>query len=308
MKLAYLILAHNNPKHLKNLIKALNSSNSTIFIHIDAKKDINEFLNLGKNNTFFLEKRTNVYWGEFSIVQATLLLLNPALSYNKKFDYFILISGTDYPLHSVIYIENFFLKNFGKEFINIVPMPCDQIGKPIRRLTHYKFQSKNTFNHALIKTFTLNGRLNLKRDYRLSLGNLVPYAGSQWWALTNSACIFILKFIEKNKQFVDFYVNTHIPDESFFHTIIGNSHFLKKVTHNLTYTDWSCPKKPAEMNEKHFELFQSNFSIIKKDIYGEGELLFARKFSDKNEELILKLDQLRIKKEQSWINSSNNSY
>ena len=306
MKLAYLILAHNNPKHLKKLVNSLNSPNSTIFIHIDAKEDINEFLNLGKNNSFFLEKRTNVYWGEFSMVQATLLLLNKALNYNKDFDYFILISGTDYPLQSTSYIENFFLKNQGKEFINIVQMPCDQMGKPIRRLTRYKFQSKNKFNRALIKTFTLNGRLNINRDYRLFLGELVPYAGSQWWALTNSACNFILNFVENNKKFVNFFVNTHIPDESFFQTIIGNSPFMKKVTRNLTYTDWSGKKRPSQINDKHLEYFQSNLSIFTKGIYGEGELLFARKFSDECEELILKLDQLRIKKEQQRIKSSNN--
>ena len=305
MKLAYLILAHNNPKHLKKLVNSLNSSNSTFFIHIDAKKDINDFLNLENKNSIFLEKRINVYWGEFSIVQATILLLNQALSSNNQFDYIILISGTDYPLHSALYIENFFEKNHGKEFINIVPMPCDQMGKPIRRLTNYKFQSKNKFSHALIKTFTLNGLLNLKRDFRPYLGNMAPYAGSQWWALTNSACNFILKFIENNKQFVDFYVNTHIPDESFFHTIIGNSPFMKKVTRNLTYTDWSDRRRPSQINDKHLEYFQSNYSINTKGIYGEGELLFARKFSDKNEDLILKLDQLRIKKEQQWLDSSN---
>ena len=35
MKIAYLILAHNNYNHLKKLVNALNDGNGVFFIHID---------------------------------------------------------------------------------------------------------------------------------------------------------------------------------------------------------------------------------------------------------------------------------
>jgi hypothetical protein len=43
MKIAYLILAHNNPGHLSRLTRALTAQNNAVFIHIDKKADIRPF-------------------------------------------------------------------------------------------------------------------------------------------------------------------------------------------------------------------------------------------------------------------------
>jgi hypothetical protein len=71
-----------------------------------------------------------------------------------------------------------------------------------------------------------------------------------------------------------------MPDESFFQIAIGNSPFFERVTHNLTYTDWSQPVAPAIISPKHLEAFAAADVIMADDPYGKGELLFARKFPD----------------------------
>ncbi|XCN75094.1 MAG: beta-1,6-N-acetylglucosaminyltransferase [Candidatus Electrothrix aestuarii] len=294
MKIAYLILAHNNPKQLHRLVKSLASSSSGIFVHIDRKSDIKNFSEVMNESVSFSRERVAVYWRDFSIVEATLILLREAVAHIDQFDYYVVLSGNDYPLRSQAYIINFFNKNKGREFMNIIQMPCKRAGKPLFRLTTYKPRPGDS---KLSKTICkipsrLLSALSYRRDYQLYFQGLQPYAGSAWWALSREACQHILHFIEEEKQLIDFYKNTINPDESLFQTILGNSPYQSRIVRNVTYTDWSGGRAhPINLTERHLEFFQKK-PIILEDIYGKGELLFARKFSNDAEKLIRKLDQI----------------
>ena len=292
MKIAYLILVHNTPKHLQRLITALSSGSSSFFIHLDKKSNIDDFLGIKGNNVHFTRKRVPVFWGDFSIVEATLILLRTALADRCNFDRFVLLSGADYPLRSASYIEQFFESNPNKEFINLVAMPSEVAGKPIARLTTYKLRpGDRTISKVIRKVLMRVGVLPRKRDYKTYLGDLAPYGGSAWWALSREACDFILTFVKNEIQVVDFFKNTICSDESFFQTILGNSHFRSRIVRNLTYADWSAGESsPAYITEKHLTFFQSTSSFTPDGVFGGGEMLFARKFSDESEDLVAKLE------------------
>lgn len=291
MKIAYLILAHNTPNHLPRLVRALDSPNAVFLIHVDSRSDISRFRDrLSQRNVTFLEQRVPVYWGEFSIVQATINLIGEALSRPPEPQYLCLLSGSDYPLRSPKYIEAFFSQKRGHEFINLVQMPCDAVGKPLSRLHGYWLQTpyNNQFVMRAIPRLNqvLNDRLRLKRDYVRAFKGLLPYGGSQWWALTRDACRHILSFIDSRPDVVKFFRNVYSPDESFFHTIIGNSKFGKHVVRNLTFADWSRPGgglAPIDMD--HLRSFLTPEGLIGECAYGRGELLFARKFTDDSSQL-----------------------
>ncbi|MGA7075481.1 MAG: beta-1,6-N-acetylglucosaminyltransferase, partial [Halobacteriota archaeon] len=129
MKIAYLVTAYNNPKHLQRLINALSSKSSAFFIHIDRKSNIDDFSGINGENVYFCEKRTRCYWGDFSVSQAILDLIRMALADARQFNYFPLLSGTDYPVQPTSYIETFFRRHNGTEFISMVQMPCEEEGK-----------------------------------------------------------------------------------------------------------------------------------------------------------------------------------
>jgi len=290
MKIAYLILAHNTPHHMKRLIKSLSSDSSSFFIHLDKKVHNKEFLGIEGNNVCFTQERVPVFWGDFSQVEAILVLLRTAFYDQRKFDRFVLLSGADFPLRSAANIEKFFLTNKNKEYINLVEMPSVAVGKPISRLTTYKLRPGdgkiiNTAKKVLIKI----GILPCKRDYRKFLLDLTPYGGSTWWALTREAVDYILRFIHEKPQVVHFFKNTVCPDEAFFQTILGNSDHKLRIVGNLTYTDWSAGgQSPANISEKHLVFFKSTSH------FGEREMLFARKFTDDSENLVSMLeDQVR---------------
>ncbi len=75
MKIAHLMLVHNNPRLQDRGTRTLSSKGCAFFIHVDQKANIREFSGICGDNIFFSEQRIPVYWGEFSQVDATIRLL-----------------------------------------------------------------------------------------------------------------------------------------------------------------------------------------------------------------------------------------
>jgi hypothetical protein len=281
--IAYLILAHQHPEQLARLVNQLRSPAADLFVHVDAKTDINPFSRVVGACVHFIAKRIPVYWGDYSQVESVLLLIEAALAAPRKYDYLVLLSGVDCPLRSAAEIEDFFRQNKGLEFINCVAIPSEAASKPLSRLTKYK--ARPWLSGKLIgkmrRLFVELGLLPRARDYRSYLGGAAPFGGSTWWALTRDACDFVLKFSDANPRFMRFFENTASPDEMVFQTILANSRFRSNMRCNLTYADWSeGGANPAALGAKHIELFRGNPIMKANGVYGDGELLFCRKVMD----------------------------
>ncbi len=142
MKIAYLVLAHENPRHLERLIRALAGDSSRVFVHVDRKSQPRDFAFLSRMaNTETVEHPIAVHWADFSMVEAILALIHQALTHEGGFERFVLLSGTDYPIRSQEYIWRFFAEHAGTEFINLAPIPGP--GKPLWRITRFKHSPKD---------------------------------------------------------------------------------------------------------------------------------------------------------------------
>lgn len=308
MKIAYLILAHDNPRHLGLLVGALSSSRSTFYIHIDKKSDLNHFLYIKNENVVFIEHRISVYWGDFSQVEAILVLMQKALADSRHFDRFVLLSGADYPLRSLPYIENFFECNPHAEFMDLIRMPSEAAGKSITRLTHYNYRPSTA--NSMLTRLALKALIRIgvipKRDYKKYFGHLVPYAGATWWALSQEACRFILEFVDQETSLVNFFKNTYCPDEMFFQTILGNSSFGEKICQNLTYTDWSAGgARPAYISERHLAFFRLTSTSVLDNLHCTDGMLFARKFSDEQGNVVVSLSEIIKEKDSRLMAGAN---
>lgn len=295
MKIAYLIAAYNNPAHLHRLLRAIVTPTSAAYVHVDAKFDIEPFARVRLDRVHFVEPRIPVYWGEFTMVQAVLLLMQAALSSDERFDYIVLISGTDYPIKPIAELEAFLKSNAGTQFINIVRMPDEERSKPLTRLRHYKVLSGSPFTipFKLVRRALIISRLlPAERSHEEALNGLQPFAGSTWWALTADAGRYVLEFVARETSFVRFYRNTWFPDEGMIHTIIGNSPFAARMRRNLTYTDWTAGgAHPTPIDSSHVRRFIEEKNLISHDRYGPGEVFFARKFSDGAAALVERLNE-----------------
>src|SRR6478609_7448739 len=124
MKTAYLIVAYNIPHHFSRLVRALADEQTHIFIHIDGKvrqQDFEDALASGGKVPGYVEfivAREKIYWGNFSLVEATLNLMRRAMNVVPDLDYACFISGSDYPLASPQAIRDFLTEHKGTEFLD----------------------------------------------------------------------------------------------------------------------------------------------------------------------------------------------
>lgn len=282
MKVSYLIIAHHNLLHLERLIDQLNDGNSNIYIHLDARQPVPPHLQQ-KPNVFFLEDRINVYWCGYTFCEVTIKLMERAVKDGS--DYFALISGADFPLRK----NEELLKQLeeGGEFINLLPI---EGVKPLWRYVYYHFERFNRRKYWYPKTLVYCGVEYLVRFVRPKKKVPFPlYVGSNWCVLSKNCIEYILQVYKTDKRYEKFFRGTFVPDEALFHTIIGNSPFLKDVKHNLTYTDWNARYPPAVITEQHVELLKINDTFT--GIYGTFRPHFARKFNDACGKVVEKIQE-----------------
>ncbi len=299
MSIAYLILAHNTPRHLPRLIQALRSNSSACFVHLDRKSRSRKFRQAVAGPVHFTRARRRVHWAEFSIVEATLILIREALEDPRGFDRFVLLSGSDYPLWPAASIETFFETHPEKEFIEIKPLNDDP--DRLQRIEMYCVPPRYpAVYRESIHQLQRWGMLPETRSHRLYLGGREPYYGSQWWAVTREACETILEFTARERRAVRFFRNAACSDECFFHTILGNSHLRPRIYRSLTYADWDrgSIRHPAKITPSHLRRFRPMLSRsigeLARHETDDGSLwLFARKFPDKSGRLVEELKAIR---------------
>lgn len=261
VSIAYFILVHRLPKQFKRLFKALYHPKNHYLVHLDKKvnttiyDDIKDFLT-DFPNTYILESE-NVVWGGYSMVQAELNGMNYLLNLNLNWDFFINLSGQDYPLKSQKIIRAYLTQNKGSNFIKI----ADQLA--IRPETMNRIE-----NHFLETKNGISG-VTFKRAY---LKDVIPYIGGQWMILTRECCEFICTSKEV-KKFEDYYTNTLIADESFFQTVLMNTSFEGVLINNDKRAIIWIPDGDIKLRPKTFKEEDIEFLL-------EGDNLFARKFDD----------------------------
>lgn len=282
MKISYLILAHKDPEHMGRLISALDNGDNAFFIHVDRKVPIERFTRAipPSPNIMFLRKRKTCPWGGFNIVIATTLLLREAFAQPMKSDYYVLLSGTSYPIKSNAAITDFFNRHPGRQYLRYTKVnDCPFLqGK----ITRYHFHDMHLRIAGYIEKIL--SRILPERSF---LSGMTPYFGSQWWALSHECISYMLSFIDYNPRYVKFYRFAGIPDEMFFHTIVLNSDYLQHTNtavsltkwdavdtpvpeagETINYIDWSVSREqPAILDERDFEQLQNS------------PMLFARKFA-----------------------------
>lgn len=295
VKICYLILAHNNPEHFFRLVDAVATPNSTVLVHIDAKSDISAFSRPGyEDKCTLVTERRAVGWAGFTFVQATLQLLSMALSKYDRHDYYYLLSGADYPLRSSRSIENHLEQNHGAQFINLIKMPNPELGKPIERISELYIDrelKKRHFLTRLVPDAVIDkiNKIGIRRDYRSAFGDVAPYGGSTWWALTFDAVQYVFDFISNHPRLYSFYGGTFCPDEGFFQTAICNANRFR-IKPSLTFTDWSAGNQPhpAMITNDHIDNFITN-GLGAQGQYGAQDYLFARKFPNDSEAMVEKI-------------------
>jgi len=236
-KIAYLILAHQDKRHFKRLIKAIDYK-SDIFVHLDKKADIEKFKSgIHTPNVIFLEERVSVRWAGMSMIDAEMKLLQAVLQHREKYTHAIFLSGTCYPIKHPEEIYSYFASQPQKEFIKFIDMR-DSPEHYMKQITQKWFIEPliNSRNTLLRKTDAAIRILLKKYAFKNHWNEeIIPYLGSQWCALSMNACQYVYDYHLENEWYRKMNKFTFAPDAQYIHTIIGNSELIDLEAHLLPY-------------------------------------------------------------------------
>jgi hypothetical protein len=234
MKIAFLILCHTDPRHLRRLAEVLQPHD--LFIHLDQKTPrCNEWKkNIAEFN--FVEPAVPVYWGGASMVEATIRLMDAALQADRNIQKLVLLCGRSYPIRPISDLVSLFEGDDDHNYITY---------RNMNRSPHLRAHIQRKWFHeplipqvhrrgrivraAEAQTRMLLGRIERTRispDQEATLFGMTPYHGSQWWALSRRCAEYVSKAYREHKR-LRF---TWAPDEHVIQTIVGNSTFASSST------------------------------------------------------------------------------
>jgi hypothetical protein len=234
MRIAYLILAHRAPDDLNAMLPALRRHGET-YLHVDRdSRGFDDHWSALAQHAVLVPRRHSVSWGGFSVVEATLELIETALRKGKA-DYFILMSGACLPVNTSANLADR-LVHEGGEYIDMMPEAEIREWDRASRLRHYRFYSK-TLPKPLLGAVNRLSRLAWTRsDFAGEFGT--PRFGSMWWCLSRPFMEWAMEFRRSNPAYDRRFAYTETPDESYFQTLVALSPFAGRVKASLTYVDW----------------------------------------------------------------------
>lgn len=248
LKISFIILAHQNPVIVERLVNALVEAGHTVALHYDKKGNTQDFAKLEQafagNPAVRLAKRVKVYWGHWSICEATLNCLDEIAASDWEPDYVYYASASDYPIRSSDELVAFLTRNKGKEFIEGVPSD-KQVwvkGGPQEERYQYRFWFNWRDQYQRASFFlSLQKKFGLKRKFVLGLE---PHMGSQWWVLTWPT-LKRVRELANTRGVRGFFKTTLIPDELFFQTLVCNlvpaSRIVSRPLTLYQFTDYMVP-------------------------------------------------------------------
>lgn len=267
---------------LKRLVNALNTDYCIFLIYIDAKLPVWPFTRLftdySPGKVFFCPNRKSIYWGRYSMLEATMGMLEFFFKLDLKAEYFHLLSGQDYPIKSNNDILAFFKKNNGTNFIDYSLLSEKKWNISLERITHKWWLNEEQSGAYSDITFYEKKRTSLKQ----LPDNFKLYGGSQWWSIHIECITYIYSLYTSNKNLFESFRFAYIPDELLFQVLILNSKFKHTTeNNNLRFIEWSeGAAHPKLINYKSFD-------ILKKC----KDKLFARKFNNSSIKILDKIDE-----------------
>ncbi len=284
-KIAFILLCHKDPDAIIKQAERLTAAGDYMAIHFDASAKPEFFQKiktaLAENpNVAFARKRIKCGWGEWSLVQATLNAVEAAVDAFPRATHFYMLSGDCMAIKSAQYAHDFLDEKDIDYIESFDYFESDWIktGMKEDRLIYRHFFNERNHKSLFYASMNLQKKMGFERKIP---HDIQVQIGSQWWCLRRRTIEWILKFIKKRRDVMQFFRTTWIPDETFFQTLVR--HLIPEGeidTRTLTFLMFSDYGMPVTFYDDHYDLLLSQ------------DFLFARKISPEAKELKSRLGKL----------------
>ncbi|MEL7114046.1 MAG: DUF5928 domain-containing protein [Pseudomonadota bacterium] len=284
-RIAFILLCHKDPDAIIAQANRLTAMGDYIAIHFDgrAKQQHYERIRdkLGDNpNVAFAHRRAKCGWGEWSLVEATLLALRAAIDSFPRATHFYMLSGDCMSIKSAAYAHHFLDREDADyiECFDFFQSDWIKTGMKGDRLHFRHWFNERKQKFLFYASVNLQRRFGLNRDVP---GDLQVMIGSQWWCLRRRTIEWILDFTRQRPDVMRFFRTTWIPDETFFQTLVPHLIPADEIrTRTLTFLMFTDYGMPVTFYNDHYDMLLSQ------------DYLFARKISPGALELKKRLGDL----------------
>ena len=278
MKHAYLILAHHEFALLQTLIGCLDDARNDIYVHIDRKVRELPELHARQASLTVLERRVDIRWADYSMVEAEFALFGAALR-DGPHAYYHLLSGVDLPLKSQDRIHAFFEEHAGREFIGYTL--TEMTPETVRRMQRWhlfpRHFSRRRDLYSAVRSVCLRCQelLGIKRNR-----GIVFTKGSQWVSLTEAMVQYILG---QEDQVRKTFSHTFVPDECVMQTLCWNSPFRERL-YSTASDGEGCMRLIGWRGSELVDWSAADYGTL-----AASPALFARKFNSSDPEFIQRI-------------------
>ena len=271
-RIAFILLCHKDPDAVVAQARRLTGSGDFIAIHFDGRASDEAYATieaeLSENpNVLMAPRRVRCGWGEWSLVEATLVTLRAAHAHFTSATHFYMLSGDCMPTKSAKFAHQM-LAPAQTDYIESVDFYASDWIKT--GMKEDRLQFRHWFNERTHKTLfywsmEAQRMLGLKRA---PPDDLKMHIGSQWWCLRHETVRKVLEFVDARPDVTRFFRTTWIPDETFFQTIVRHLVADREIdSRTLTFLIFTDYGMPATFYNDHYTLLLAQ------------DYLFARKIS-----------------------------
>ena len=285
-KHAYMIIAHNEFALLETLVRLLDDPRNDIYIHIDAKVrdfDFDFFRTLTEYSKLrFTSKRISATWGDVSLVNTEMLLLQTAVAGEdptQPYAYYHLLSGVDLPIKSNDEIHAFFELNSGKEFVHFSKNEPDP-GSAARIRYYHFFRKKRNFFTKVLAQVAFRLQVLTQVD-RLKGQGLTIQKGTNWFSITGAFAKYITAHTDEIQRRFSY---CYCGDELLVQTMLVNSPFAGNLyMPNCNNDQMACARLIDWERGRPYVFRMTDYDEIMR-----SPAMFARKFSMQTDPEIVK--------------------
>ncbi len=258
--IAFLLMAHSDPIRLAAKARVLVSHGDKAVIHFDANAARADWDRLRAElkdvEGIAFARRVRCGWGEYSLVRASLNMIEEA---KRRFDdvtHYFLISGDCYPTKSREFLDRYL--GVDRDHIETEDFYGDWIRTGMRedRLIYRHWFNERKRKKLFYASLALQRRFGWSREMPEGLDMRI---GSQWWVLRAATIDRILTYIRKHPAIVRFFKTTWIPDETFFQTLtarlVPNDQITGQPPTHLRFSDYGMP---IVFHEDHIDYLRAS--------------------------------------------------